>query len=63
MRLKSRVAVDAALFYAQMSPGKRVLIFTANQVAAREARDRLAIQNGGARPFNVGVKSLRAART
>lgn len=58
MRIKSRMAVDTALCYAQMNPRKRALIVTLDGRAAQEARDRLAVQNGGARPFNVGVKSL-----
>jgi len=58
MRGKSRVAVDCALMHARLNPGKRVLIYSADEATAKEARSRLAEQNGGARPFNVAVRAL-----
>jgi hypothetical protein len=58
MRAKNRIAVDSALLFARMYPGKRTVIMTLNEATAKEARERLATQNGGARPFNVKVRPL-----
>jgi hypothetical protein len=62
MRVKNKIAIDGALLFARMNPRKRALVVTPSEEAATEVRDRLAQQNGGARPFNVKVQTLKPVR-
>lgn len=61
MRGRSRFAALGALLFAKMNPGKRAMIVTGTDENAKRHREWLAEANGGARPFNVKVKSLESS--
>lgn len=59
---KSKWAAMAAVAYAKANPGKRALIVTGTEESAKRHRSWLVEQNGGARPFNVKVRSLSRSK-